>query len=130
MMTLFMKVKNRFDMSIDKVFLLILVKAAAIPIACNVNENSSFTWLTDWVTANSSNRSFSQRPSFFAQNFILSKFIFISDFSQYSSLSQIAPPQIAPSPEIAPVFRAGIVAQFWRDYCTVFLGNLNTFLLV
>ena len=30
----------------------------------------------------------------------------------YSSHSQIAPPQIAPSPEIAPVFRAGIVVQF------------------
>ena len=31
---------------------------------------------------------------------------------KYSSHSQIAPPQIAPSPEIAPVFRAGIVVQF------------------
>ena len=35
----------------------------------------------------------------------------------YSSLCQIAPPQIAPSLQIAPVFRAGIVVQFGSDYC-------------
>ena len=36
----------------------------------------------------------------------------ISETFMYSSHSQIAPPQIAPSPEIAPVFRAGIMVQF------------------
>ena len=34
------------------------------------------------------------------------------DVVDYSSHSQVAPPQIAPSPEIAPVFWACIVVQF------------------
>ena len=51
-------------------------------------------------------------------------------FIIYSSPCQIAPHQIAPSLQIAPVFRAGIVVQFGdlaekQFHIEVFLNNSN-----